>query len=170
MTLSKREPFCCSALLQTRWITRQQLLAAFLRNLSQFLMTNGLQFSNILGFVSCSHLQITPEIFYGVQVRWLWCHCRLVHDFFCNQVLVEFEVCLGSLSCWKVQASASSLTAWRFLLGLPDTSMNPSCLPHAVGFQCHRMQTWHLTNLSVKLLWYNLYCKKHYINKCDLTW
>jgi len=24
--------------------------------------------------------------------------------------------------------------------------------------------------ISVKLLWYNLYCEKRYINKCDLTW
>jgi len=23
---------------------------------------------------------------------------------------------------------------------------------------------------TVKLLWYNLYCEKRYINKCDLTW
>jgi len=30
-------------------------------------------------------------------------HCRIFQDFFCNQALVEFEVCLGSLSCcWKV--------------------------------------------------------------------
>ncbi len=38
------------------------------------------------------------------------------------------------------QASASSLTA-SFLLGFPDTSMNPSCLTHAAGFQCQRMQS-----------------------------
>jgi len=44
-----RTPFCCYDLLQTWCITRHQLLAAFLRNLCPFLMSNGLQFSNILG-------------------------------------------------------------------------------------------------------------------------
>jgi len=44
--------------------TWHQLLAAFLINLSPFLMNNGLQFSNILGFAWCNRLlQIPPEIF-----------------------------------------------------------------------------------------------------------
>jgi len=27
-----------------------------------------------------------------------------------------------------------------------------------------------ISSEAVKLLWYNLYCEKRYINKCDLTW
>jgi len=46
------------------------------------------------------------------------------------------------------QASASSLTAWRFPLGFPDTSMNPSCLPHAAGFPCQRMRSNPSASLS----------------------
>lgn len=51
-------------LLQTWCTGRHQFLAAFLTS-------NGLQVTEILEFVCCSHLlQIPPEIFYGVQVRW----------------------------------------------------------------------------------------------------
>ena len=33
--------------------------------------------------------------------------CRIFPAFLCNEALVEFEVCLGSLSCWKVQRRPS---------------------------------------------------------------
>uniref|UniRef100_A0A673HPQ8 Immunoglobulin domain-containing protein n=1 Tax=Sinocyclocheilus rhinocerous TaxID=307959 RepID=A0A673HPQ8_9TELE len=45
-----RVPYCCYDLLQKRYIARHQLLGALLGNLRPFLMSNGLQFSNILGF------------------------------------------------------------------------------------------------------------------------
>jgi len=102
-----RTPFCCYDLLQTRCITRHQLLAAFLRNPSLFFMSNGLQFSNSLEFACYNCLQIPPEILNGVQVS--DGHCRISQDFICNQFLVEFEVCMGSLSqhlkcllCWAI--------------------------------------------------------------------
>jgi len=50
LVLSRTHSRCFFDLLQTRCITRHQLLAAFLRNLSPFLMNNGLQFSNTHGF------------------------------------------------------------------------------------------------------------------------
>ena len=34
-------------------------------------------------------------------------HPSIFQDFFWNQALVDFEVCLGSLSCWKVQCRQS---------------------------------------------------------------
>jgi len=70
-----RTPFCCYDLLQTKSINRHQLLAAFLRNLSPLIMSNGIQFnswrkkmeSSFLGFACCNCLiQIPSVIVYGV--------------------------------------------------------------------------------------------------------
>lgn len=129
-------PFCCYDLLQMRCIARHQLLAALQRNFSPFLMSNRLQFSNILGLTCCNLLSSNPtrdflsgssQVTVMVSVeysatkpRWNlkydWDHC-----------------CVGRSS--DTQLSASSQTAWCFLLGFPDTAINPSCLPHTAGSQ-----------------------------------
>jgi len=120
-----RTPFCSYNLLQTRYITRHQFLAVFPRNLSPFLKSNGLQFSDILRFACCnSLLQNPPEILYGVTVRATVESSRTSSV---NQILVEFEVCLGSLSCWKVQWHPS----FGFLTDLLEGPMTPKLwLPH----------------------------------------
>jgi len=101
-----------------RCITRHQLLAMFLRNLSPFLMSNGIRFSNILVFVYCnSLLQIPPE----VQVRYCDGHCRLL-----------LQPSLGGI---RGMLGIIVLSEGPMTHIFPDTSMNPSCLPHTTGFQ-----------------------------------
>jgi len=106
-------PFWCHDLLQMRSITRHQLLAAFLRNLSPFLMSNGLQYSNILGFTGCAPSSNPIRDFLGFKSGDCDGQCRIFQNFLCNQALVEFEVCLGLCPVGRsndAQASASSLT------------------------------------------------------------
>ena len=139
-------PFCCHDLLQMWCIARHQLLPAFLRNLSPFLIGKGLQITNIVGFACCNRLlKIPPEIFqWGSSqetvmatlvslrtssetkpwwiLRYAWDHCPVRRS-------------------KDAQASASSQRPWHFVPGFPDTWLNPSCPPHTAGFQCQRKRS-----------------------------
>lgn len=134
------EALCCYDLLQMRYISRYQLLAAFLRSLSPFLMDWDLQFSDIYGFACCCCclLQIHQRFSVGLRLGDCDSCCRIFQDFW-NQVLVDFAVCLGSLYYWNIQwiPSLSFIQdcTMFFFLGFPDSWLNPSYPPHAAGFQ-----------------------------------
>jgi len=131
-------------------------------------MSNSLVFSNIRGFACCNNFSSNSHQRFSMRFNSGDCdgHCRIVKDFFCKQALVEFEVCLGSLSCWKVQRrpSFSFLSLGTTYLSW-YTEMNQSCRPHAAGFQCQRMQS------SPKVSQSDNHWKSVNIpNKPDLQW
>ena len=94
-----------------------------------------------MGTVSGWHFQVSPEIFDRVQVR-LWLgHSRIFTELSLSHSCIVLAVCLGSLSCWKVnlQLSLPSRMLWtRFSLRIslyfapfsfPSTLTSPLVLP-----------------------------------------
>lgn len=148
-----RGTFCGNHSSKSLWISLYELATSYHWDLCPFVLAKLLQLLQVGWLVLVnSNLYVWPQNFYGFK-SWLWLgHANTFKCFPLNHSSAALAVCLGSLSCWKVNLHPSFSQLWpvsqsRLLKNIPT------------AWSCHHhVSLWGWCSLVDVMCWV---CARH---------